>query len=395
MTKRRAPNGAGTLYKEEAEGRRARWVSEAYVNLPDGRRVRVRGRGDSAEAAVLARVERSRAAVEAHPNAQRLTVKQLADRWVEARSPSWKAATLASYRVALDHHILPEMGTLRVAAVSSLDAQAVLTRVMRKSDGRHVSVANRSRRVMHALFAQAKRWGLIRENPVTGVEPIRRLAPPRAYWTRAQALAFLVKAERSPYRDLFHAAITTGLRSGELLALRWRDVTDDGFLVRRTYAQRTPGRVQESPKSSAAYRSVPVPAELRDRLEPRRGSPDALVFASRTGRMLNPSNVTRALRAYAEAAEVPVIQFHALRRTYASLLAEAGYHPSVIQRNLGHATPDLALRVYTSVSDALAQRAVVELSGGSFGGSVTSRAQPSDASGDAVAVVEVALDTVN
>ncbi len=110
--------------------------------------------------------------------------------------------------------------------------------------------------------------------------------------------------------------------------------------------------------------------------------------------MLNPSNVRRALRVYAARAEVPLIKVHALRRTYASILAGAGHHPSVIQKLLGHASPELALRVYTSVSDSQAEGVVVDLGGyvwGSRSGSMRPGAGKSSAGGS----VEVALDTVN
>jgi integrase len=392
--RKRAPNGAGTLYKEDVPGRQPRWVSEAYVNLPDGRRKRVRGRGPDAEAAISDRMKRVRALEEDNPDLRRLTVAQLAARWTEARSPAWRASTIASYRTMLDRHILPVIGDYRVARLGSLDAQQVLGRILRVSENKHVAAANRARRTMHALFAFARESGLIRENPIDGVRSIRLPEKERGWWTRAQALAFLTACGRSPYRDLFHAAITSGLRLGELLALRWRDVDERGFTVRRTYSAHVPGKIQDAPKSRGSVRTVPVPASLSARLEPRRGRADALVFASRTGKVLNPSNVNRALRRYAIAAEVPILTAHDLRRTYASMLAEAGYSPKVIQRLLGHATVDLALRVYTSVSDAAVAGAVLEL-GGDFGGSVTAHERPSAVLAGVPTVPDVAPDTLN
>lgn len=394
MSKKRAPNGAGTLYKEETPGRRARWCSEAYVSLPDGRRRRVRGRGPTAEAAIADRMKRVQALEAANPELGRMTVRQLAERWVDARSPSWRQSTVSSYRVALDRHILPVIGDARVALLGSLDAQQVLGRIMRNSDQKHVAAANRARRVMHALFAFARESGLIQVNPIDGVRALRVPERERGWWNRAQAVAFLTAAGRSPYRDLFHAALGTGLRMGELLALRWRDVDAAGVTVRRTYSAHVPGKIQDAPKTKGSRRTVPLGASLRDRLESRRGPPDALVFASRTGAVLSPSNVNRALKRIAEAAKVPPLVFHDLRRSYASMLAEAGHSPKVIQRLLGHATVDLALRVYTSVSDAAVASAVVEL-GGDFGGSATGPLHPSVVPAERRPVVEVAPDTLN
>lgn len=397
MTRKRAPNGGGTLYREEVAGRRSRWVSEAHVNLHDGRRVRVRGRGATAEDAVMARLAKARALDDANPAVGRLTVRQLSDRWVEAGRRSWRASTVRSYRTSLDLHVLPVLGAAFVARVGALDAQRVLTRSLRSADPPPVAAANRARRVMHALFAFARESGLIHDNPIDGVRSVRVEAVERGWWTRGQSIAFLAAAARSPYRDLFHAAIVTGLRMGELLALRWTDVGAAGVTVRRTYSPHVPGRIQEAPKSSASRRTVPVPPSLLDRLEARRAHAGDLVFPSRMGEVLNPSNVNRALKRYAAAAEVPVLRFHDLRRTYASLLAEDGYHPKKIQRLLGHSTVDLALRVYTSVSDASLAVAVVDLdaAGGNIGGHADGPQRPSSALGVRLAAVDVAPDTMN
>lgn len=362
MSKRRGPNGAGTVFQEAGRA----WCSQAYVNLPDGRRKRVRGRGATPEAAVRARIEAERRLIEAHPAAARMTVNQLAEQWKEARSPSWRPSTLKSYETALDKHILPEIGKARVQLVTGLEIQRVLTKVRRKGDpvrGRtseNVALANRCRRVMHALFQAAVQWQVVSVNPVAAVEKLPAIDKPRGYWTRAEAATFLQAVAGTRWHALFHAALATGLRVGELLVLTWRDVTPDGVAVRRTYSQQAKGKIQAEPKTRTSRRVVPVPPSLRAELEAFRGAADELVFPSQTGVVLSQSHLRKVLIKYATAAGVPVIKLHDMRRTYASLLAEAGYHPSVIQRLLGHATPDLAMRVYTSVRDAALEEAVVD-----------------------------------
>jgi integrase len=392
--KRRGPNGGGTLYKEDVPGRAARWVSESFVTLPDGRRRRVRARGLTPEAAVGARILKAHELQDAFPRSDRLTVRQLTERWFEARSRDWRPATVASYRTTLDRHVLPELGGARVALVGPMDAQRVVNRVLTRSGGAHVAAANRARRVMHALFAFGIEQHVARVNPVDGVRSVRGPALERGWWTRGQAVAFLTAASRTPYRDLFHAALETGLRMGELLALRWSDIDVGGVTVRRTFSRHVPSRIQEAPKSSTSRRTVPIPASLRERLETRRRAPADLVFPSRNGEVLNPSNVNRALKRIAARAGVPVLKFHDLRRTYASLLAEQGRRPEVIQRLLGHATVDLALRVYTSVSAETLAGAVVDLWGNS-GGSRGGLQEPQEAPVVRRGAAEVAPDTLN
>ena len=384
----RSPNGAGTLYREAGRG----WVSEAYVDLPDGRRKRVRGRGRTVDEAVVARARAADRLLRESPDYDRLTVTELSEQWVGAREGDWKPSTVASYRAALDLHVLPVLGGARVRLVRSLDAQRVIASVRAKAPGANVALANRVRRVMHALFNQAKRWGVIEHNPIAGLEPVRaRAREPRA-WTEAEAFAFLRAAARSPYRELFEAAVFTGLRQGELIALRWRDAEFGMLVVRRTYSQHAPGRVS-APKSGRSRR-VPLPPELWRALEARRGRPDELVYGSRRGTMLNPVNVRRALIAYAQRAGVPVLRFHDLRRTYATLMAQQGSPPALVQARLGHATPDLALRVYTVVNERLYEERVPAV-GGYFGGSPHDPARPHAASGEQDGTVVVVPEALN
>lgn len=370
MSKRRGPNGAGTVYQEKGRG----WRAESYVPLPDGRRVRVKGRGETPEAARRAMHEAERRLLEQHPVAARMTVAQLSQQWIEARSPQWRASTRKSYETALEKHILPEIGKARVQLVTGLDVQRVMTKVRRKGDpvrGRatdNVALANRCRRVMHAMFQEAVRWQVVRVNPAAAVEKLPDAGRPRGWWTREEAGRFLEAVAGTRWHPLFHAALATGLRVGELLVLTWRDVTPEGVSVRRTYSQQAPGKIQNEPKTRTSRRTVPIPPSLRTELEGLRADPDDLVFPSETGVVLSQSHLRKVLIRYATAAGVPVIRLHDMRRTYASLLAEAGYHPSVIQRLLGHATPELAMRVYTSVRDGKLEEAVVEL-GGQTGGS--------------------------
>lgn len=363
MSRRRGPNGAGTVFQEAGRG----WVAQAYVRLPDGRKKRVKGRGPTPEAARRAMREAERRLLEQHPENSRMTVEQLAAEWKRTKSASWRPSTLASVETALDKHILPELGAARVQLVTGLDVQRALNRIRDKGDPKrrrateNIALANRCWRVMHAMFEAAVQWQVVRVNPVSAVDKFPEPDRERGWWTREQAARFLEAVAGTRWHPLFHAALATGLRVGELVVLRWRDVTPEGVVVRRTYSQRVEGKIQDAPKTKSGRRTVPIPPSLRAELEAMRGKPDELVFPSQTGVVLSQSHLRKVLIKYARAAGVPVIRLHDMRRTYASLLAEAGHHPSIIQRLLGHATPDLAMKVYTSVSDRKLEGAVVDL----------------------------------
>ena len=144
-----------------------------------------------------------------------------------------------------------------------------------------------------------------------------------------------------------------GLRLGELLSLRWRDADlGAGWL-----------RVGEA-KTDAGTRRVKIRGALRDELAGLKaregGAPDALVFATPTGRPHSPSNIRRrvlvkaierANERLAEAREAPLpegLTPHSLRRTFASLLYAIGEPAPVVMQEMGHTHPALALRIYAA-----------------------------------------------
>lgn len=364
MPRRRALHGQGTAYKERKPDGRVGWIAELTVTLPNGLKKRVRARARTAEEAVALRDARARALRVANPEADRMTVADLADRWLAARAHELKPSTVVTYRKSLDAYVLPALGEMRVARVMPLDVETMLARVLacatERADMR--AAADRARRVTSAMFEQARKWRLVAENPAADVAAIRPRERERGYWTRDEAERFLAAAAGERYEPLFRAALETGLRLGELLALRWADVEGQAFVVRRTYSSDT-GAIQEQPKSAAGRRRVPIGSDLLAALGPRRPSGE-LVFPARNGGVLSPSSVRRAFdRVQAKVKGLPRLKVHDCRRTYASLLAAAGYHPSLIQRLLGHASVDMAMRVYTSVSEESVEGAVLSLGG--------------------------------
>jgi integrase len=364
MPRQRALSGQGTAYKERDRNGRTVWVAELTVTLPNGLKKRVRARARTAEEAVRLRDARANGVRLANPDAERMTVRDLADRWLGARAHELKPSTVVTYRKSLDAYVLPALGEMRVARVMPLDVETMLARVLARATERNSmrAAADRARRVTSAMFEQARRWRLIAENPAAEVAAVRAFERERGYWTRDEAQRFLAVAEGERYAPLFRTALETGLRLGELLALRWGDVEGLSFVVRRTFSSDT-GAIQDQPKSAAGRRRVPISSELLQVLGPRRGGA-ALVFASRSGGVLTPSSVRRAFdRVQAKVPGLPRLKVHDMRRTYASLLAVDGYHPSIIQRLMGHASPDLAMRIYTSVGEATLEGAVVSVGG--------------------------------
>ncbi len=180
-------------------------------------------------------------------------------------------------------------------------------------------------------------------------------------WDADQARRFLaVACAGSAYGPVWMVALATGMRRGELLGLRWRDMDlERGLLHVRQAAVRVRGQmVMSQPKSLAGRRALPlqppVITALRDKArqnERRLGlgvawQDDDLVFASASGGPINPSNLRRDFLALVERAGVPVIHIHDQRHTYATLGLATGANLKALSDSMGHAQTSITMNTY-------------------------------------------------
>jgi integrase len=158
-------------------------------------------------------------------------------------------------------------------------------------------------------------------------------------------------------------ALFAGLRISEVLALRWNRVDlETGIIqVRETLEQTVAHGVRfKAPKSKAGKRDITLPDILiealreyrKDRLELRmqlgagRLPDDALLFSDVNGNPLSPNRMSSRFGEFADALGMPEVTFHALRHTHASHLIASGVDIVTISKRLGHAKPDITLKVY-------------------------------------------------
>jgi len=206
--------------------------------------------------------------------------------------------------------------------------------------------------VLGQVLDAAVEYEHIPTNPARGRRRRLKAAKPRRTWLELDEVRALLDAADAKRRALLATMILGGLRVGEVGALRWRDVD----LARSTIS------VGES-KTDAGVRVVDLSPDLLDELKTHRmasGSPepDALVFLTRNGTPRDRGNVRQrvlgstikaANAKLAKAGKAPIqtgVTNHTLRRTFASLLYEAGASPAYVMSQMGHTSSSLALEVY-------------------------------------------------
>ncbi len=180
-----------------------------------------------------------------------------------------------------------------------------------------------------------------------------------------QTKALLEAARGDPFEALYVLAVTTGMRQGELLGLKWEDVDLENGLVwvRRTLTRNGGRLVLGEPKTKKSRRTVRLTdaavnalrVHLRRQLDEVERLGDlyegrGLVFATQSGTLLHPSNLrNRSFAPLLKKAALPTIRFHDLRHTCATLLLGRNVNPKVVSEMLGHATIAITLDTYSHV----------------------------------------------
>jgi integrase len=268
--------------------------------------------------------------------------------------------TAERYSELLRTHIRPTLGGKPMQAIRVQDLNKLYTDLHDKIAPRTVKHVHR---LLHRVFGHAETWGAIKRNVVALVDS------PKAPATEAPALQLaeipkMFEAIRG--RNLFPIAVValgTGMRRGELCALRWQDVDLDGakLQVERSLEQTRKGGLRfKSPKSARGRRSISlspvVVAELRAHWKAQQeqrlslglggAAPDGLVFANWDGSPRLPNGLTKEFADAMERAGLPHVRLHTLRHTHASQLITSGMDILTVSRRLGHSSPAITLTVY-------------------------------------------------
>jgi integrase len=199
------------------------------------------------------------------------------------------------------------------------------------------------------------------------------------------ARAFLADIQGERLYPLYVTALATGMRQGELLALRWRDMDlDEGFLaVRRgaRYVART-GFVFDEPKTKRGRRTIGLSPHICVALQGHRLAQTEekarlgaaweypeLVFPTSVGTPMQGSWLLRQLRQRLARADLPKIRFHDLRHTTATILLSHNVNPKVVSEMLGHSSGAITLDIYSHVLPHMQHDAAATMAQALFGGS--------------------------
>lgn len=299
----------------------------------------------------------------------------LENEWLPHMRTRIRESTMVRYGDLVRRHITPTIGDVRLGRLRPVDVQRVVDSMVARGLAPRSTV--QGYRVLSAALSQAVRWQMLPSNPAAAVRPPRVERAELITPDSEQVQAILKAAEGSWVHLPILLGAATGMRRGEVFALRWRDVDLDADLIRVTGSlQRAGGKLRiVEPKSARGRRTVALPASVVDALRQHRKEQSErrlllgedwtdtdLLIEQGDGTPRDPDTVTHRFVEFAKTAKVSGVRFHDLRHAYATSLLRGGVHPKVVSEALGHASTAFTMDVYSHVVPSMQEQAAKAIS---------------------------------
>jgi len=300
-----------------------------------------------------------------------VTLGDFIQKWLEFHKTTVAPNTAVQYKQLTNNYILPEIGKIKLRDLSLSIIEAHYMALQKNGLG--ASTVRYVHAILRKCLNDAVRRGYIGYNPTLGTILPRIEDKEMVFLDESEILQFLITIQESPYNALYTLAIKTGMRKGELLALKWADLNwQNGTLRVQRQVQRIKGQglVFRPPKTRAGRRTVQLGQKtleiLRQQYQECKQLANiagedwkehGLIFPSVVGTPLDGENVTKDFKAQLKKAGVKKIRFHDLRHTAASLLLNNGIPVIVVSKMLGHAKTSTTLNIYGHLMPTMQEQA--------------------------------------
>lgn len=302
-----------------------------------------------------------------------ITFRELIEHWIDARVGEISGSTIYTYRAALKH-LRPECGNVPIQKLNAMHIQHLYTTLRSEQIG--AGITRTLRVIINASLRQAVRWGVIVSNPADNVTKQEERPSRINYWTPEQS-AFFIRLEESDetHGIIWRLGIMTGMRMGEMLALRWSDIdfTRETITISRTVTRDENGRgyIGDTTKTRNSRRTIRLPASCVAPLKQHRirqrerqlAAPEwamadgDLVLTQDDGRYMRAPNVGDRFRAAVKRSGLPAMTPHGMRHTFATAMLINGVHPKTVAALLGD-TVEMVLKVYSHVTEGAKEDAI-------------------------------------
>lgn len=366
-------DGTSVWYSEKHK----RWIFQVSFRDSTGKRLTIQRRAKSKSEAERRAIDLARSPNLKAMRSSAINLNKLILRYIDYQSMRIRPNSLANTIHLLKLYVVPIWGEKNIERITPMMVEELMTSLA--SAGLRTSSINTVRAKAHALFSFALRQGLLESNPVTLVPRYSQSggtsSQVQAPWALDEARSALAAFKDSELEVFLTLALSTGMRKGEILALRWSDLN---FETSTLKIQRSRGEkrvldrqgqisveLSEGPtKTKASVRTLPMSEELAQLLKRLRDQRfvnervllDQHLILGANGSPMAPSYLTRAFNRKLKQAGIRRIRIHDLRHTVAFLALEAGVALVEISQGFGHNGVEVTKRTYAPAVQALSDR---------------------------------------
>ena len=320
----------------------------------------------------------------------KMTLGEYLQHWLSVVERRIGKRTAHRYRQIVEKNITPRLGTVPVRKLTAAHIEAFEGELQKEGwvkpgkkgqeppkRGLSAQTVLHVHRVLSQALTHAVRLEVLVKNPAAQVKPPRPTSDEIKILTKPEITVLLDMANVSLLHTMILVAVTTGIRRGELLALRWSDIDVKASRLTVNQAmQRTKGVLEfKPPKTKTSRRTITLATatieglqthykqQLEERLKLGMGRPakDNLVFTRLDGQPCDPDSVTKAFDKLIVKAGVTPITLHGLRHTHISHLLMDGVHPKVVSERAGHASVNVTMSVYAAFLPNMQADAAVKI----------------------------------
>lgn len=305
-------------------------------------------------------------------NTSKATVGEFLDQWMESYVRiNTTPKTYYDYAGMIRRYLKPTLGRTFLKDLTPQHVQKMHADMyLQGLSARSVQYAHK---VLKQSLKHAVRWNLIGRNVCELVDSPKPRRKEMKALDAADIRRLLDASSGSTYGHIFYLAVYTGLRRGELLALRWCDVDlqSKTLSVNKALTSiRGKGVVASEPKTRNSRRLVSLPPSATGLLRSLKAqrmekyeaacvpwTETAYIFCNSDGGPVSPDTITHAFQRLAKELGFNDIRFHDLRHTHATLMLKQGVHPKIVSERLGHASVNITLDTYSHVLPGLQESA--------------------------------------
>ena len=338
----------------------------------------------SVERALAEHLEQIRSGT--HVDQSKMTTAEYLEQWLDNQKLRLKPTTWASYKTAADR-VIARLGARAIQDLTPIEIEGFYSGLAVKGTRSDRPLKAKTIRNTHTIFrkalSDAERLGIVNRNAAAAARPPIAEQVEQATWSSEELRTFFAFTADDELFAAYVLLATTGMRRGEALGLRWRDLDLDGaqLAVQQTLTTIESRMIVSTPKTAKSRRTIYLDpdtisilrAHRKRQIEARLAAGSLWVdesdnvFVDPIGRPINPDWFTREFNRRVRDSGLQRIRLHDLRHTFATLALKNGMHPKVVSDRLGHASVGITLDLYSHVTPAIGRDAAGVVASQIFG----------------------------